>query len=368
MRFANSQPTSVIRKIILFFAVVLLFVLAATSQAGPLPEEQQQAGAEDTPVVMDNLQEQVESSGQYQFTAQIEQTLIPRATAANIGKGEERIDTQITADITLPDQAHLDVRFEGAGDLPSFTLEQDGLDTYLLKDGERTQIENPLAGMLPSGGYLDYMQAATNIQRVDNPDHPEYAIYTFDIDGEKYADYVVETMREQLPADQPRSIVAPPSLQAMTGSGELWVDSGGYPQRQILDIVNPNINEQYDSQSHVVVDYDFTTAVSGVPLYNPEAMAAVGSAANATTPNIETAVEGTTPGEIAAANTAVSASHSISLPDPIDLWYIPVILLLIGFMMLIVKRPRWFRVALPVTLVAIMLTSPLLRTNAYAQG
>ena len=50
---------------------------------------------------------------------------------------------------------------------------------------------------------------------------------------------------------------ASPLLQSMTGHGELWVDEAGLPRRQILDIAIPGINERYDSQSHMVIDFNF---------------------------------------------------------------------------------------------------------------
>jgi hypothetical protein len=51
-----------------------------------------------------------------------------------------------------------------------------------------------------------------------------------------------------------------PLLQRTTGHGELWVDARGLPLRQVVYLSMPEVNEEYDAQVHLVVDYDFGEA------------------------------------------------------------------------------------------------------------
>ncbi len=214
----------------------------------------------------DDIQQQIEAAGIYYFTADIEQTLIPRAIPANIGQSEQRIDTRITGQIISPDQAELTLQFEGGGlNIPTFTIEQDGANTYLIQGNERTAIENPLSQTAPHGDYTIYLQAAENIARSSTSEESPFTIYTFDVNGRKLAQHVRDLMQTQLPpAAQPVQVSSSPILQSISGNGELWLDDNGLPRRQILDITTPEINNQYDAQSHIVIDYQFDSETSTI--------------------------------------------------------------------------------------------------------
>ncbi|MFZ0546705.1 MAG: hypothetical protein WAM60_14760 [Candidatus Promineifilaceae bacterium] len=177
--------------------IVLLVVIVIALMTATFTAEAGQGRPDDpiTPVI-----EQVEQSGQYGFTAQVEQTLIPRPIAGNIGRNEERVDMVLTGDVELPDYALIDLRFEGDEGGSVLTIEQDGADVYLIQGGERTQIENPLSETTTD--FVGYLRAADNVRVTENPDQPQLTIYQFDIDGEKYADYVLNMMRRQLPPEK----------------------------------------------------------------------------------------------------------------------------------------------------------------------
>jgi hypothetical protein len=81
---------------------------------------------------------QVEKSGAYSFSADIQQTLIPRPVVGMIGETSPQVD------MTLPVTAELQLRFEGEGVNPQPLLfQQEGQNSYLLEDGERIRIDNP---------------------------------------------------------------------------------------------------------------------------------------------------------------------------------------------------------------------------------
>jgi hypothetical protein len=107
-------------------------------------------------------------AGAYDFIADVEQTLIPRPLPSMIGQTDERVDIRVEGEVTLPDYARLQLRFEGGGlDVPSLGLIQDGTDSFLLKDGEKIPVENPAALSSPTADYLGYLAAAENVRVSD---------------------------------------------------------------------------------------------------------------------------------------------------------------------------------------------------------
>lgn len=323
--------------------LVLLILLVITLWAMTSPILAQTEKPDD---VMTAVKEQIEASGQYNFTAQIEQTLIPRPIPVNIGTTEQRIDTQMTGKVILPNYAQINLQFEANGDVPPITIEQDGVNVYLIQNGERTLIENPLS-VSPTTDFLGYIDATANVRVKENPDQPQLTIYEFDIDGAKFAAYALSVMRSQLsPEQQMAPIVLPPSLQKMTGHGELWVDADGYPQRQILDITTPEVNEQFDAQSHMVIDFGFETAVSNLPLLTTDNVLA------------ETAPVASIPA------TTNSATWS---PTNFLLQLLLLIIALI-FAYYIASSHRWLRPVLPILIVVIMVGTPILQPISYAHA
>ena len=150
-----------------YFAIATLTILTllATSRlyAG---EKTPQTDAERA---ISALQASMANSDTYSFTAQVEQVLIPRATANNIGQSEERIDSMIIGEIA-PDINTIELRFESAG-LPNVLMEQEDGKTYVIQEGERTLIDSPLQGTAPGGSFEGYLHAATNITERTDPNY-----------------------------------------------------------------------------------------------------------------------------------------------------------------------------------------------------
>ncbi|HSH04041.1 MAG TPA: hypothetical protein VLL52_16115 [Anaerolineae bacterium] len=109
----------------------IIFLLVAMMMLSPFMPRDVLAQQKEPPI-WQLIAKQVELSGAYKFTAQIEQTLIPQPIPANIGQQENRYDSFITGEVILPDFARLDLKFEAATQLVPITIEQDGLDTYLI--------------------------------------------------------------------------------------------------------------------------------------------------------------------------------------------------------------------------------------------
>jgi hypothetical protein len=352
-----------------FFLVLLTAVLLVIGQvSGAKAQDNNPWGTADSQPVqadeadpIDEVQAQIGAAGAYGFTANIEQLIIPRAIAANIGKTEERVDLEVTGQVHLPDYALLTLRFETGSGAPPMTLEQAGTKTYLLKDGERQPIENPLGAAMPTADFLGYLEAADNVRLKADASHPDYTIYEYEINGRRYADYVRAVMQRSLPADKQGIRLYPsPILQAITGRGELWIDSNGYPQRQIVDISIPQVNEAYDSQSHMVVDFHFDAPLSGVSLLTPENMAA----------SLNHDDNGEAAGPATASDQMERAPETAAVPS-LELngivLRVVALLLTAGFTLLVTRRPRQVQAALSVLLVLIFVTSPILQVEAAGQ-
>ena len=113
--------------------------------------------------------ERAREASSYKFTTDVEQNLIPRPIPEMIGQTDERVDMRIEGQVTLPDQVRMEIRFEGGGlDVPPLALVRDGPETYLLKEGERVPVENPVGLASPTSDYLSYLAAAENVRECES--------------------------------------------------------------------------------------------------------------------------------------------------------------------------------------------------------
>jgi hypothetical protein len=317
-------------------AALLLSLLATLTTSGVVRQ---------TPQEINGLQTawaRTREAGAYRFVANVEQTLIPRATPETIGQTDQRVDMQIEGAVTLPDKASLKLQFEGAGlNAQPATLIQEGSQTYILQNGERTPLDNPLGLTSPTPDYLGYLAAAKNVHRLDPPPAATESAespngitrYAFDIDGPRFAQHVLNQMEDsqQIP---PGARLAPSSLlQRMSGSGELWVDTNGLPLRQVLDLNMPQASDEYDAQVHLVVDFYFE-------------------------PDSAIAEVGQTPG----ANAGVQPSLYMS---PIDAVCLLACLALVC--VLVRRQRRWVYGMVAISASVIMLATPLLQVLGISQ-
>ncbi len=204
--------------------------------------------------------EQAKAAGTYQFTADVEQTLIPRSLPGMIGQTDQRIDAQLSGEVTLPDKAHFTLRFEGDGIAnDAVELVQEGTDVYLIKEGEKEHYDNPMGVSSIMGDYLGYLAAAKNVQKLEEGGNAAVSRYSYEIDGARFAEYVLELMKESMKGEIPPGVtLSPPSiLVSMTGKGELWVGESGLPVRQIIDLDMPEVSSEYHVRVHMVVDFQF---------------------------------------------------------------------------------------------------------------
>ncbi len=201
--------------------------------------------------------QRVAEIGSYRFTADVEQTLVPRPLPEMIGQRSERFDVRLEGEALAPDYARVAVSAEAAADMPPITLIQTEEGAFIQTEGELQPAENPHALTAPTGDYLDFLAAAKNIQPVDAA--AALSAFTFEIDGPRLAKFHREQTEAALRASGalPDQIALDlsPSLVNTTGDGELWLDDAGLPRRLVLNIGQPEVSREYDGRAHIVMDF-----------------------------------------------------------------------------------------------------------------
>lgn len=218
--------------------------------------------------VLEQAQQRAIDVGAYDFTAEAEQTLVPRPLPSMIGRTDEQVNLHIAGEVTLPDHARMQLRVEGAGlDTVPVALVQEGSETYLLKEGEKIPVQNPAGLIAPAGDYLTYLAAAENVRECESAsqrdgESAELTCYAYDVNGLRFAEHVREHLQAELESGEqplpPGVEISPsPLLQRTSGHGKVWLDENGLPVRQELFLSMPEVNEYYDAQVHMVVDFRF---------------------------------------------------------------------------------------------------------------
>ncbi len=333
---------------------VALCALAALLLAHPFGA----AATESPPDPLRAVWDRACEAGAYDFTADVEQTLIPRPIPAMIGQSDERVDIRMEGEVTLPDQARIELRLEGGGpNLPAVALVRDGAETYLLKDGERVPTENPAGLSTPTADYLSYLAAAENVKRedvkgetVNSPFTRHVSRFTFDINGARFAAYVRQQMEAELrESDQPLppgvELSLSPVLQRMTGHAQLWVDADGLPVRQVMDLEMREATEAYDARAHVIVDFRFSEAAR-------ERIRSTGETSEASGP-----LRGLLVGDLGSTGVDVT---------PMDLCCLLFLVAMAG-VLIVYRGRRWVYRVVAVGVSVILVTSPFLQALGVVQ-
>ena len=220
--------------------LVALFVIPAFAQT------------EENPLA--DVLAQIKFAQRYELDATSQQTLIPRASSANIGRTSESFNVYFSGDVTGPQQTELALRVEGMGmNAPAMQFEQDGNSFFTWQDGERVLMEDAPASVTTVQSPAAFIASAENILPTTAANAT--TAYTFDINGSKLATYWAQEINANAPANER---VAPPAqFQAMSGSAEIWLDENGWLQRLILNLDVPAIDAENDLRSRTVIDYAF---------------------------------------------------------------------------------------------------------------
>jgi len=202
------------------------------------------------------------TAGSYRFTVDAEQTFIPQSVAGLIGEQETRLDMRFEGQTQLPDRAYLELTIEGSDtDQAPLVLLRDGTNTFIKEDGQLTPVENPAGAAMSTNDFLGYLQAAEQVQRLDDVSDGGQTLrhYSFVVSGPVFAEYVRDYVSEQLgeSGNLPDGVQmsASPTLQNMSGTGELWVGEDGLPVRQDITLSLPEVSDSYDARLRILVDF-----------------------------------------------------------------------------------------------------------------
>lgn len=231
------------------------------------------------PISLEEVYQRVLTAGAYEFTADSEQTLLPRPLPDMIGQTDQRVDMYVSGEVTLPDFSRFSVSLDGIGlDPTPVAVVQEGANSYLLHEGEKIPLNNPVGLASPTGDFVSYLAAAENVaacETIGAPFANVAACYTFDLDGPRFAEHVRDLMQQQVnsttdvtPPGALPQVIASPVLMAMNGNGKVWLDSNGLPVRQTIAMHLPELYDRYDADVRMIINYQF----------GPEAIAAVQAA------------------------------------------------------------------------------------------
>ncbi len=98
----------------------------------------------------------------------------------------------------------------------------------------------------------------------------------FVISGPAYAEHVRReaeaALRAQPGAPEGLTVKPMPTLQQLSGRGELWVNAAGLPVRQVVELTMPEVSEGYDAHVRMVTDLSSYGQVEGLPraIQNPD--------------------------------------------------------------------------------------------------
>ena len=222
----------------------------------------------------DNLEQtwrQVQAQGTYRFSAEINETLRPRPVPDMIGQTSQKASVKLEGDISLPDKAQMTLSSDGPGQqIPTLKVIQDGGQTFIEANGKLEPYTNQVATSTPVNNFMGYLAAAENVRSLGTEmvSGEQLTRYSFDVDGNRLNDYLKEQSGSTTGSAGNTAIT--PVLMAMSGHGEVLVDSQGLPRKQILDLEMPGSTAYYDASSHVEVKfYDFGAVKSlALPVFN----------------------------------------------------------------------------------------------------
>ncbi len=208
-------------------------------------------------------------SGAYHFSADIQQTIIPEATVANVGRTSKQDSMHLDGQVNLPDQQlHLTLWSQGGSVLNASSgveVQVDG-DHAQARQGAQDwqEINNFTGAFAPQGDFMAYLAAAKDVQRtlIPSPSSSQgegFTRFTFRIDGPGYAAYVRDQLEQTL-ADKGElpvgvSLDLPQTYVDMAGTGELWIGDDGLPLRQIMHLQFPPRPDEQQISADVTVNF-----------------------------------------------------------------------------------------------------------------
>jgi parallel beta-helix repeat protein len=211
-----------------------------------------------------------QQAGSYRFVSDINQTLIPRPVVEMIGQQETALDLALDGAVVLPDQGYMTLKVLSGPRSESVVMLRDGGQSFMLQESELKPVENVLSLVPQNNDLLGYLAAADEVVLLEPPaGHPQLARYGFTINGPRYAEYVRQqaeaALRAEPGAPEGLTIKPLPTLQQLSGQGELWVNQAGLPVRQVIDLEMPEVTDEYGARIRISADFSSYGKVEALP-------------------------------------------------------------------------------------------------------
>src|SRR5512143_3935044 len=132
-----------------------------------------------------NAWQQANQASSYRFTAHIEQTYIPRATASMIGQQNQQVRLDMDGEVQKPDRSTVNMRMESpAGNTAPVTVIRNGNQTFIQKGNQLQPTNDSSNFSIPTSpnSFADYLKAATNVRQTLDAANPNLTHYLFDLD------------------------------------------------------------------------------------------------------------------------------------------------------------------------------------------
>ncbi len=242
----------------ILFPVVFILALLVSSGSSRTANAEELPPAQAVQAALDAARQ----ASAYRFNAHVEQHVLPRALPSNIGKQGSKLIMNLEGETIGGERTRLQwyVGESPQQDAPTAQILMDGNEAYIGKDGRWIRVEEPLGAAAPAADSLTFLDAITAVERL--PDVQTAAgmgtRYAFAIDGPAYAEMMRERTQKLLSQDMgiEVQVKADQTYWKLQGNGELWVGSDGLPQRLIVDLLMPEVTDNYDSQVHMQVDFN----------------------------------------------------------------------------------------------------------------
>lgn len=190
----------------------------------------------------------------YRFTSDIDQVVVPVASAATIGRTDQRVEMRAEGAVRAPHQAEVRIAVGGQPIAAAMGIVQDGARTFMRQGDRLLQVEHPAAAAAPTADHLAFLAGAVDVREVAPAAGGDSARrFTFRVDGRRLSEHLARELQRQLGGTLPPGIrVSPvPLVAQLHGTGTLWVDAAGLPQRQVLDLTMPRASAHYGARVHV---------------------------------------------------------------------------------------------------------------------
>ena len=335
LRIRRSQCVSIV-------LVVGLIMLVAIGLPGVAPTA---AGQQDG---SRSAWQRANQASSYRFTAHIGQTFLPRAVASMIGQQNQQVNLDMDGAVQQPDRSRVNLRMESQSGNPApVTVLRNGNKSFIQKGDQLQPADdsNNLAIPTSPNSFADYLSAATNVRQSPDASNPQLTHYLFDLDPTLLFSQLIARVA---PGDSLRPIL-PAAYSHMSGSGELWVDANGLPQRQMIHLSLPQVTAEYDAQVQFTLNLSDWNRVPPlpVPVQNSQGVWQLQPGAAAPTANSTPIVPPVSP---ETRQTAVSLIVFTLIAIVFSLWYIQRRKAATGFLIFLVCFALTF--AMPLQLLA----------------